>query len=187
MCIRDRHMKEYLNKLVNYPRLVKEILIFYTTFKFPSHKLIESREYAEDSTPWREVPSKKDFSFTEVNELLDIFNKSEYLDKNESEIFETGVFGLVLTALRHIVHRPKVFNFYLHHRLRAKSGITKDQSIKQTMEKNKDEKKEHIDLQKKEVEKPEEEREDVKKFVVCLLYTSPSPRDGLLSRMPSSA
>ena len=26
-----------------------------------------------------------------------------------------------------------------------------------------------------------------KKTVVCLLYTSPSPRDGLLSRMPSSA
>ena len=25
------------------------------------------------------------------------------------------------------------------------------------------------------------------KSVVCLLYTSPSPRDGLLSRMPSSA
>ena len=25
------------------------------------------------------------------------------------------------------------------------------------------------------------------KFTVCLLYTSPSPRDGLLSRMPSSA
>ena len=24
-------------------------------------------------------------------------------------------------------------------------------------------------------------------FPVCLLYTSPSPRDGLLSRMPSSA
>ena len=23
--------------------------------------------------------------------------------------------------------------------------------------------------------------------IVCLLYTSPSPRDGLLSRMPSSA
>ena len=27
----------------------------------------------------------------------------------------------------------------------------------------------------------------VKIFWVCLLYTSPSPRDGLLSRMPSSA
>ena len=26
-----------------------------------------------------------------------------------------------------------------------------------------------------------------KKFNPCLLYTSPSPRDGLLSRMPSSA
>ena len=26
-----------------------------------------------------------------------------------------------------------------------------------------------------------------KLFVYCLLYTSPSPRDGLLSRMPSSA
>ena len=25
------------------------------------------------------------------------------------------------------------------------------------------------------------------KFETCLLYTSPSPRDGLLSRMPSSA
>ena len=27
----------------------------------------------------------------------------------------------------------------------------------------------------------------VNKDIVCLLYTSPSPRDGLLSRMPSSA
>ena len=26
-----------------------------------------------------------------------------------------------------------------------------------------------------------------KLFKICLLYTSPSPRDGLLSRMPSSA
>ena len=26
-----------------------------------------------------------------------------------------------------------------------------------------------------------------KQFIYCLLYTSPSPRDGLLSRMPSSA
>ena len=26
-----------------------------------------------------------------------------------------------------------------------------------------------------------------KEYVDCLLYTSPSPRDGLLSRMPSSA
>ena len=25
------------------------------------------------------------------------------------------------------------------------------------------------------------------KYMTCLLYTSPSPRDGLLSRMPSSA
>ena len=24
-------------------------------------------------------------------------------------------------------------------------------------------------------------------YILCLLYTSPSPRDGLLSRMPSSA
>ena len=27
----------------------------------------------------------------------------------------------------------------------------------------------------------------IAKSVACLLYTSPSPRDGLLSRMPSSA
>ena len=31
------------------------------------------------------------------------------------------------------------------------------------------------------------EVEVVKQFKDCLLYTSPSPRDGLLSRMPSSA
>ena len=35
------------------------------------------------------------------------------------------------------------------------------------------------------------EREEILKAVIqyydCLLYTSPSPRDGLLSRMPSSA
>ena len=30
-------------------------------------------------------------------------------------------------------------------------------------------------------------REEAKRFCNCLLYTSPSPRDGLLSRMPSSA
>ena len=28
---------------------------------------------------------------------------------------------------------------------------------------------------------------NVTDYMVCLLYTSPSPRDGLLSRMPSSA
>ena len=31
------------------------------------------------------------------------------------------------------------------------------------------------------------ELENVEQVVACLLYTSPSPRDGLLSRMPSSA
>ena len=30
-------------------------------------------------------------------------------------------------------------------------------------------------------------REHLAKLQACLLYTSPSPRDGLLSRMPSSA
>ena len=29
--------------------------------------------------------------------------------------------------------------------------------------------------------------QDFDLFLTCLLYTSPSPRDGLLSRMPSSA
>ena len=28
---------------------------------------------------------------------------------------------------------------------------------------------------------------EIYRFEACLLYTSPSPRDGLLSRMPSSA
>ena len=29
--------------------------------------------------------------------------------------------------------------------------------------------------------------ESIQQYEICLLYTSPSPRDGLLSRMPSSA
>ena len=32
-----------------------------------------------------------------------------------------------------------------------------------------------------------EEKGSEERFSICLLYTSPSPRDGLLSRMPSSA
>ena len=31
------------------------------------------------------------------------------------------------------------------------------------------------------------EKDRLEKDIYCLLYTSPSPRDGLLSRMPSSA
>ena len=31
------------------------------------------------------------------------------------------------------------------------------------------------------------QRNEETKVLICLLYTSPSPRDGLLSRMPSSA
>ena len=33
----------------------------------------------------------------------------------------------------------------------------------------------------------EGERDEAPMLYICLLYTSPSPRDGLLSRMPSSA
>ena len=32
-----------------------------------------------------------------------------------------------------------------------------------------------------------DEQGKMNKSIICLLYTSPSPRDGLLSRMPSSA
>ena len=32
-----------------------------------------------------------------------------------------------------------------------------------------------------------EERHEYARYLYCLLYTSPSPRDGLLARMPSSA
>ena len=41
------------------------------------------------------------------------------------------------------------------------------------------------DFKKENIEQWEEQFDEWEK--VCLLYTSPSPRDGLLSRMPSSA
>ena len=37
------------------------------------------------------------------------------------------------------------------------------------------------------VESPENDGDYRMRYYNCLLYTSPSPRDGLLSRMPSSA
>ena len=50
---------------------------------------------------------------------------------------------------------------------------------------------EHIDL----LNKLDEQNQDLRVFIsdknskdfICLLYTSPSPRDATLSRMPSSA
>ena len=40
---------------------------------------------------------------------------------------------------------------------------------------------------RKELDKPGVQMVVVELYATCLLYTSPSPRDGLLSRMPSSA
>ena len=37
------------------------------------------------------------------------------------------------------------------------------------------------------LKKSEQLPTDQEQYMFCLLYTSPSPRDGLLSRMPSSA
>ena len=39
----------------------------------------------------------------------------------------------------------------------------------------------------KDARKQVDQAKSMGEFAVCLLYTSPSPRDGLLSRMPSSA
>ena len=43
-----------------------------------------------------------------------------------------------------------------------------------------------LELEKR-IKKLEEEFSKVKKYLACLLYTSPSPRDRTRSRMPSSA
>ena len=45
----------------------------------------------------------------------------------------------------------------------------------------------HHDLIVKELENGADEERHTALLADCLLYTSPSPRDGLLSRMPSSA
>ena len=43
------------------------------------------------------------------------------------------------------------------------------------------------DFQNKLLDEAKKNEEDYVGKLACLLYTSPSPRDGLLSRMPSSA
>ena len=42
-------------------------------------------------------------------------------------------------------------------------------------------------LQRKKIKKTELTEEEISKVQDCLLYTSPSPRDAYVSRMPSSA
>ena len=46
-----------------------------------------------------------------------------------------------------------------------------------------------VELQTQDDDEENEEQDDDRSatFVACLLYTSPSPRDATLSRMPSSA
>ena len=46
---------------------------------------------------------------------------------------------------------------------------------------------EFLEIIKKMVFQGKPWNEDNREHLICLLYTSPSPRDGLLSRMPSSA
>ena len=77
------------------------------------------------------------------------------------------------------------------------SWITAMETNLSNMEANLDETdkikhKENIDNNKQHLnglkgKKAQEWREYATQCMVCLLYTSPSPRDGLLSRMPSSA
>ena len=43
------------------------------------------------------------------------------------------------------------------------------------------------DISDSDLEKAMNDKKPFADYIVCLLYTSPSPRDGLLSRMPSSA
>ena len=46
---------------------------------------------------------------------------------------------------------------------------------------------EYLKLHSQNIRLTGEEPEFFAEYKICLLYTSPSPRDGLLSRMPSSA
>ena len=48
-------------------------------------------------------------------------------------------------------------------------------------------KKKNLNLEKSNKQKISKWWQQIQKWRTCLLYTSPSPRDGLLSRMPSSA
>ena len=62
-----------------------------------------------------------------------------------------------------------------------------------TLPKDKKIKHEHIESMKLAVEEADirsihpDKMEEFAEYLVCLLYTSPSPRDRSLSRMPSSA
>ena len=67
----------------------------------------------------------------------------------------------------------------------AKSDDQLDVRTNKDDKEQSEEKQEEVKEVKEETKKEDEKLEDYSKG--CLLYTSPSPRDGLLSRMPSSA
>ena len=70
----------------------------------------------------------------------------------------------------------------------TKEVETKDEPVVEVKEEKKDEREEYSDGVKKRIDRLTYKiREAERREKDCLLYTSPSPRDGLLSRMPSSA
>ena len=62
-----------------------------------------------------------------------------------------------------------------------------EEELEQLLKEQKGEVEEQPEEQEQEDEPANAEEKTFKKRYSCLLYTSPSPRDGLLSRMPSSA
>ena len=143
-----------------------------TPDKAPVPKSLASVDKASDSTK----PSKKrkgDSDKKDAPQKLSAASNYEETENDEEIVVEDMT---KMEALRKIIEELK--------------GLDKDdiQSLVNEMMKKDDEEDEDED----EDEKSESTKADLLKkiaehFKSCLLYTSPSPRDGLLSRMPSSA
>ena len=91
----------------------------------------------------------------------------------------TVISGLRITRARHVYNRAR-----LNRKLKFCSATKNDQNAKNVSIVTWDRSFCHIDRRSFVADVVKASLED---FERCLLYTSPSPRDGLLSRMPSSA
>ena len=107
------------------------------------------------------------------------------LGLNSPEIF------IILVILLSILGPKRIEKGFLLFKKLFKFLLSKDEDQSLVNSKVKSEETEESEVKEEiveaEVKSEETEESEVKEEIVCLLYTSPSPRDTILSRMPSSA
>ena len=123
----------------------------------------EPKEEIKEATPEEKIAELED---KVARAFAEMENQRRRFEKEKEDAFEYGGYSFAKEALNLIdnLDRSK-------HVLQSDDKLKETEALKKTLE--------HLDIIKKDLISIFEKN--------CLLYTSPSPRDATLSRMPSSA